>query len=337
MQLFLSEYLCSGALADQDPPESLLLEGRAMWQALVEDCAALPGVHVSTTLDARLPYAESLNRPNIAITRVDSVFAADEQFTQLAEQADAALVVAPEFHDLLATQAERLTACGTKTLLSIPDAIRLCADKLRLYEFCSSREIPTIPTVPAAPLSPWEATVLKLRDGAGSLGTRLVRGTEELQAALAEIDPDDFIAQPYVIGRALSVAAIFHNGQPVALFPPAEQLLSADRRLQYLGSQLPAPHVSTDRLHAFVARVGRQISGLQGYVGFDLLLPDESPEQPLLVEINPRLTTSYLAYRELAKENLARWLIDPTDSCPPEFSGAVRMTVGDTFHFHKHS
>jgi predicted ATP-grasp superfamily ATP-dependent carboligase len=43
-------------------------------------------------------------------------------------------------------------------------------------------------------------------------------------------------------------------------------------------------------------------------VGFDILLPDRTPLAPVLVEINPRLTTAYTGYRRLTPDNLAAWV-----------------------------
>ena len=44
-------------------------------------------------------------------------------------------------------------------------------------------------------------------------------------------------------------------------------------------------------------------------MGLDLLVPQQNPEELLIVEINPRLTTSYLGYRALADGNLAEYLL----------------------------
>ena len=53
----------------------------------------------------------------------------------------------------------------------------------------------------------------------------------------------------------------------------------------------------------------KSIPGLFGYLGIDLLIPNSAPESPLIVEINPRLTTSYTGYRKLCRDNLAAlWL-----------------------------
>ena len=53
------------------------------------------------------------------------------------------------------------------------------------------------------------------------------------------------------------------------------------------------------------------VPDLRGYVGVDMvlgLLPDGS--QDSVIEINPRLTTSYIGLRALAKFNLAEVLIN---------------------------
>ncbi|MCH7688058.1 MAG: ATP-grasp domain-containing protein [Planctomycetes bacterium] len=61
------------------------------------------------------------------------------------------------------------------------------------------------------------------------------------------------------------------------------------------------------------------IEGLNGYVGFDLILQKTNKDQPVIVEINPRLTTSYLGYRELMDENLAERML-----FPQRFTGTMK-------------
>ncbi|HEY4263239.1 MAG TPA: hypothetical protein VGM98_23965, partial [Schlesneria sp.] len=50
-----------------------------------------------------------------------------------------------------------------------------------------------------------------------------------------------------------------------------------------------------------------------------LLLPDASSTSPVIVEVNPRLTTSYIGYRKLCRNNIAERML-PTSvsrSLPP--------------------
>ncbi len=77
-----------------------------------------------------------------------------------------------------------------------------------------------------------------------------------------------------------------------------------------------------------VTRICRSIEGLSGYIGFDLLLPAD-PQRLLVVEANPRLTTSYLGYRALAKGNLAARILHPERVSEPIawHSGRVEFTA----------
>jgi predicted ATP-grasp superfamily ATP-dependent carboligase len=59
------------------------------------------------------------------------------------------------------------------------------------------------------------------------------------------------------------------------------------------------------------------VPGLRGYVGVDLIVPDDNPDRPIVVEINPRLTTSYIGYRRLTDDNLAARMLDADASPPP--------------------
>ena len=49
------------------------------------------------------------------------------------------------------------------------------------------------------------------------------------------------------------------------------------------------------------------IEGLLGYVGVDLVLGDDGLDYA--IEINPRLTTSYLGLRQLCQQNLAELIL----------------------------
>jgi predicted ATP-grasp superfamily ATP-dependent carboligase len=128
--------------------------------------------------------------------------------------------------------------------------------------------------------------------------------------AAAEGWQGELIVQPFVPGVAASVCLIAGPGQTV-LFPPAEQLLSTNRRFRYLGGRLPLEGP------AYLRRVRRQalpaslaVLGLGGWFGVDLVLgPQPAGIADAVIEINPRLTTSYVGLRRLAKCNLMRTLL----------------------------
>ncbi|MEZ5950145.1 MAG: ATP-grasp domain-containing protein [Planctomycetaceae bacterium] len=51
------------------------------------------------------------------------------------------------------------------------------------------------------------------------------------------------------------------------------------------------------------------IPGLKGYIGIDLLVDPLGQAPPVVLEVNPRLTTSYLGYRTLATTSFAPWIL----------------------------
>lgn len=82
---------------------------------------------------------------------------------------------------------------------------------------------------------------------------------------------------------------------------PAAQRLSDDGRFRYRGGELPLAPPLGDRAVVLAERAIGCVPGLRGYVGVDVVLG----EQDVAVEINPRLTTSYVGLRALAGFNLA--------------------------------
>ena len=290
-----------------------------MLLAVIRDALRIDNCDVLTSWDRRLgdfPIAH----PRLTVRRTD-IASEPAAFRELAEQAERVLVIAPEFQNLLANRLRCLEAIqrrsgGRPEILGCEsDAAALCADKLKLAAHLQSCGIATLPTArfdrSRKPCDWAFPIVIKPRDGAGSQFTFRINNDQQLATALAEIEQSgsgfEFIQQPFVGGRALAMSAII--GSEIAdlqPFPVTEQVLSADGRFEYLGSDLnaarePDCQSACDEL---VRHCCRAVPGLRGYVGFDLILPDGGSSAPVLVEINPRLTTSYLAYRELADFNI---------------------------------
>ncbi len=91
---------------------------------------------------------------------------------------------------------------------------------------------------------------------------------------------------------------------------PAEQRLAVDRRVQYLGGRVPLSAPLQDRALRLARDALAWVIGQQGYVGVDLVLGSAADgSADYAIEINPRLTTSYIGLRRLCRDNLAQaWL-----------------------------
>lgn len=308
MRIFVSEYVCGGAWLEETLPESLSSEGRAMLLALLEDAARVSEWEVCTTWDRRLG---EFPQPGINAMIVDGPAAERAAFDRLARECDATYVIAPELDNLLASRCQRVAEVRGKSLNSSIDAIELCSDKLRLARRFDELQVPTLPTEEfdsASAESRDYPVVVKPQFGAGSQEMYLVespRRFEELQSSF----PDkpvwrQGIVQPFVKGLPVSVVAFLDDqGQVTDMGPVVEQLLSANGRFTYLGGRISKGMVGEDEVRRVAVDAVSAAPGLCGYVGIDLLVPHQRP--PLVVEINPRLTTSYIGCRALTAENLA--------------------------------
>lgn len=333
MRIFVSEFVCGGGWPEPQIATSLAREGRAMLTALVDDCSRIPGAEVVTTWDARLGDCPlSTCEVRVAHSRVEEF----QQFRECIRNSDVVWIVAPETNGELlkrALQFRRINESepsrpSPRRFVGAADqAILLASDKLPLATWLQERSIPTPETVPFNPADRqavrWpEPTIIKRRDGAGSQDMFVVRDGFELWNARHELgrlnEPETFIQQPLIAGKALSVALLIaEDGTILETLPVAEQHLSNDDRFKYLGGRIPAdiPAESALAVQELAVRACRAIPGLTGYVGCDIVLPDGEAPQPVLIEINPRLTSSYLGYRQLTDDNLAARLIVP-DSSP---------------------
>ncbi len=287
-----------------------------MLLAVLRDAVQVPGLEVLTIWSAQ---RERFPVEGIAFQLAHSVEEELELLAELAAWCDATLLIAPEFDGILTHRALLVEGVGGRLCGPNPLAITNCSDKLELAENFQSAGIATIATREFQPnlcqaheLS--YPAVVKPRDGAGSQETWLVRTSEDFERLLPIWKKSTLLQQavwqPYVSGRAVSVAVLITPEQyRYEALPPCEQRLSADGRFEYLGGAVPIQGLNLAAIQNAAVAACRAVPGLRGYVGVDLIVPDDTPDAPVVVEINPRLTTSYLGYSHLCEQNLiARWL-----------------------------
>ena len=337
MRIFVSEYVCGGAWPEKSLDSSLVVEGRAMLVALVSDLLSLPDVEVVTTWDDRLGEFPLRSVSTLSVDQISSRHDERQVFERLCEQFDAAFVIAPEFHNILAERVE-IASARTRLLGCDVEATTLCSDKLRLATFLDEAGVSTISTEAFEPSSQPDSVengdsvfpcVIKPRDGAGSLLTFKASDCDELDGLSKRLQADgkgfSFIRQPFIEGVTISCAAIVMAGQGgdserlrIDVLPPCQQILADDGSFTYEGAEYPPPITAAAK--AQVERLVRHccslIPGLSGYVGFDLLVPHAANAEPIIVEINPRLTTGFMHWQKMCNDNLVARMLAPIDDAP---------------------
>jgi predicted ATP-grasp superfamily ATP-dependent carboligase len=287
-------------------PRPLWRAGRAMRLAVGRDFAALPGVRL-----LRLPPGE----PEAVLARA-------------CERGDAALVIAPESQGTL----ERLSSLVTRrTVLPLgpgPRAVRLASDKRATVRLLKAAGVRVPPTA-----RPGSALVVKPRRGCGAEGVLVVRrpGDRARAVRLAgrAARGDGIVTEGFVAGSAASASFLVRAGgdgsRPgdLLFLGLGRQDLRGRVRLAYAGGEVPWSGAGTGKpdarrpkassageavaaARAAVAALARATGDLRGFIGVDLVLGDEGP---VVIEINPRLTSSYLGLRRRFGPALARLMI----------------------------
>ena len=122
-------------------------------------------------------------------------------------------------------------------------------------------------------------------------------------------EPAKWLWQRYVPGTAASIACLCGENRRIFL-RGGYQLLSGDGQFRYLGGELPLPPALEHRARRLAEAALAAFPELRGYVGLDLVLgPDSRGRKDFVIEINARLTTSYLGQRQLCRQNLAEMLV----------------------------
>jgi predicted ATP-grasp superfamily ATP-dependent carboligase len=307
MRVFVYEYLTALGLGRDpaDPLHPMYREGRAMRDAVAEDFRALPGVEV--VVDA-------------------------------ADGCDHAVVIAPETDGVLDRLCGAILTSAGRLIGPSPEAIRLTSDKLALATRWRGHGVPNPATSDREPTA-CEAfpVVWKPRDGCGSTATFLLTSALDVTRAKAVVAAENhtgpMVLQEFVPGRAASVAFLCGPAGNVPLLPTFQHL-SDDGRFHYRGGELPIPVELAARAVRLGARAISCIPGLLGYVGVDLVLGDAADgSKDSAIEVNPRLTTSYVGLRALADVNLAGAMLDVAAGRVPEMRwkpGRVRFAPDGT-------
>lgn len=236
-----------------------------------------------------------------------------EAFENLVRRCDAVLIIAPETDGILARLCEMVEAQGVPLLGSSSQAVAIAADKAECYRRFESAGLP-VPRTLRSSFTAAEATsneigfplVAKPVDGVGSEGVCLANGPDELALALASLREatrhDEILLQNYLPGTHASVSLLAAKDKAVPLSLNRQEV-EPGIPFNYHGGCLPLAHPLKDRAFEAALAAVRLVPGLRGYVGVDLVLTDR---EAFLIEINPRLTTSYIGLRRALPFNLAQ-------------------------------
>lgn len=283
-----------------------------MFLALLRDACRDPELEVTALVDATRPVP----LPARVLLRSVPIGAELDVLVAEALRAEIALVIAPETDGLLASRVAAVRRAGGAVLASDAAFLAVAADKQATMQALAAAGVP----VPAGRLlaagAEWPAgfrtpAVRKPRDGVGGEDLVVVPRGARPPTPVARDTRLEALAE----GLPVGVACLCGPGPPLPL-APLRQRFAAGPGSPYVGGEPLADRDAQRRTAALavraIAAVTRAGGGrARGWVGVDMILgPQADGRGDRVLEVNPRMTTSFVGHAAAAATSLVRQAID---------------------------
>ena len=345
-RVFIYEHVSGGGFNDKEIPLSLFSEGFGMLRAIIEDFKAL-NFEIKTMLDYRIfRMANLLNCDYIKeIKREMSIV---KEFKATIEDCQFVFIIAPEFSKILYNFTKIAEDMG-KTLLSMKSApILIGSSKLLTYGFFKKSGVLTPQTYYIRSIDNkfniedarkfcnllHAPIILKPEDSVGAESIYLFKNERKLDKFVNEKIKSlegnrDYILQEYIKGTDLSASIINKENRLTILSINSQKIKLNKNRISYLGGMTPADNSESIKREIIKSTEKLNLNNFKGYFGIDFIR--KSNGKLYLIEINPRLTTSYIGIRNVAKANPMLLLINP-DTDPEEVIDSNYTWISEYYH-----
>lgn len=306
LKILIHEYFTGGGWDGPEIPSGIASEGLAMLSSVLTDFKKWGAAEIHTTLDKRLSSLV-LQSDRINNINPDKYW---HEIEKLAQQHNFALIIAPETKGALARLCKIMEDNSVCLLGSGSGSIITAGDKWECHRLFEKGGLPVPETVRACVETAVKSAikmgfplVIKPVDRAGCEGVNLVSDSGSLEAVIRHnpVYMDGLLLQRFIAGEHISISMLV-SGHDVAFLSLNRQFIRTGIPFEYEGGEVMAPSLIDDDTRDIVCRAINMIPGLKGYVGMDLVMTDRGCS---IIEINPRLTTSYVGLRRAININLA--------------------------------
>jgi|Deesub1362B_J571_1020462.scaffolds.fasta_scaffold00005_207 hypothetical protein len=298
MKLLVFEALTSGYIRNRD--SSIMAEALAMLKAVVNDFYKM-GLDVSVVINKELlGYSYGLQGNIIKVDKLDISI-----LKRLAIRFDYTYIIAPEADGIYSNLLSNLEGLHLNPEV---DAINQVINKEKLYNNLRSKgfyvpsEYPIDNESFSKSVSP---LIIKPKIGIGCEGMRLVTYLDQFKDNLSSLDTENFIIQEFIPGIPSSISLVT-DGSTVIPLSINRQFIRY-RPPGYFGGYTPLDLPIEINIFKLSEKIMRLYPQLKGYVGIDLVI---SNDKVYIMEINPRLTVSYVGLSHIIDINPAKLIIN---------------------------
>ncbi len=308
--IFVCEFITCGGLNDSDLPSGLLEQGLVMRDALLHDLSSLP-CQIVTTVDTRVALPIDSHTCYL-IDAGDDVWGIWEE---VVNAVDAVWLIAPETGGDLSKLTALALECDKFILGSGLTAVNTCSSKLATYALLKQAGMKTVATYQYAQWSKMEglAWLAKPDDGAGCEEVVCFDSALLLEQWLLKNNhTKTHVIQPYFQGTAGSISCVMNKGVAHLLSCNKQLIGKENNELEYKGCMVNGMQQYWRKFSKLANQIAQLLPDLNGYVGIDVIVGNEADGKAeiIVVEINPRLTTCYVALKTATGYNPAELLMN---------------------------
>lgn len=328
-KIFVFEFISGGGFNKENIPPSLFCEGFGMLRSVIDDFQKLDN-HIITLLDNRIQFLSPLLKAN----SIESVKPSDkfsELYKSRVKECDFCFIIAPEFSNILLDLTQIIKRYN-KELLSVDlDGIKIASSKYKTYEYFLSHDLKTpetflIPLKNGLPDADFirkrykdldSHVIIKPDDGVGAESIFKIESEKDLDELLRNLNSHfekgrRYIIQNYIYGKPLSLS-LFNSfpkrKKPLLISINSQNIFlkNKDKDSEYLGGYTPIQNyeIVEEKINQILEKV--KFPEFYSLYGIDFIMDNNSI---FFIEINPRLTTSYIGLRNTLLDNPLKLLIN---------------------------
>jgi predicted ATP-grasp superfamily ATP-dependent carboligase len=271
------------------------------------------GIELVVMLDSRVNGSINTTGFDTVIIRPEQN--SHEEFARLALHCDAVWPIAPEFDGILQTLCQTVELSGKSLLTSPASAVAITGSKWNTYQHLKQHHIATVPTRMftraawisdaqqlAQELNPTrkvEQWLVKPVDGVGCADSYILTDRHDFEQMRSR--KGQYVIQPHIQGKKTSLSCLFKQGSGWLLCVNLQHNNIINQQY-HLSKIIVNHHPDLSAYQDLVDNIAHALPELWGYVGIDLI---ETPEHIFVLEINPRLTTSFVGINAALGINVA--------------------------------
>jgi predicted ATP-grasp superfamily ATP-dependent carboligase len=330
--IFIFEFVSGGGFNRFDIPSSLLCEGFGMLRSITADFKALD-FEILTMLDCRIFSLSKILQADF-ITKVKKSDDYLKLFKNLVNKCKYAFIIAPESSNILFKLTKIVTSYDVILLSTNLKGIKCTSSKIMTYKFFRKNKIKT-PRTYRIPFKRKNIDinflkrklrelkgkiVVKPEDGVGAESIYSFENESQISNFFTKLSLNDrrnYVLQEFIEGRDLSISLVgapHSDKNPIILSLNSQNIHITPSGFEYLGGYTPIENYKEKM--KFLSGIIKNINPLkmEGYFGVDLI---EKQDNTLsFIEINPRLTTSYIGLRNITNINIAELIFNSKLNIP---------------------